>query len=537
MNTKKITTILIVLLFVTGCATNQDQSSGYATFMVQMHDNTADFDKVNVQIEKVEVQQANGQWIKIGEPKTYNLLNLINGNMAFLGETQVDPGRYQKLRMEFGEENNIVVNEETHDLDIVGDIFITIDLNVELEENDEFMLNLDFDAARSVRQIDESTFELTPIIRGYGEEVAGIVSGRVEPSTERLQVNAVNQDSVFTTTFTNKVTGAFKLVGLEPGSYDIELVYDSGEEETTIYDVEVNADSTTKVYTVHRNQKDLFEDDQWTRETLHPGVELFRNQFDLLFDSKQYMSIVAVYLNQSDVRVRFSSTYLYDEVRWPISQFGETEEAIAASNGGYGTNTSYGFAADKYYNSGILKIDGQVLPFLREEEPERWFVGYGALGINSDKKWVFINRQDKQWPPDWPEVDHALAGAQRLLEDGDVYPDILDENKWRAPVEDNNHFNRHPRTAICIRDDNVGLMIAVDGRADQAAGMNLPELALYMKRHLGCVDGINLDGGGSTTLWTDQYGVVNHPSGNGKFDHEGQRVLKTAIIVEKVEEN
>lgn len=44
------------------------------------------------------------------------------------------------------------------------------------------------------------------------------------------------------------------------------------------------------------------------------------------------------------------------------------------------------------------------------------------------------------------------------------------------------------------------------GRAD---GASIHEAA-YICRLLGMTDAINLDGGGSTTLWTDNTGVINH---------------------------
>ena len=42
---------------------------------------------------------------------------------------------------------------------------------------------------------------------------------------------------------------------------------------------------------------------------------------------------------------------------------------------------------------------------------------------------------------------------------------------------------------------------------------------------------INLDGGGSTTLWTKKTGVINHPYDNKKFDHEGERTVPNLIVV------
>ncbi|MCK4879516.1 MAG: phosphodiester glycosidase family protein, partial [Bacteroidales bacterium] len=42
----------------------------------------------------------------------------------------------------------------------------------------------------------------------------------------------------------------------------------------------------------------------------------------------------------------------------------------------------------------------------------------------------------------------------------------------------------------------------------------------------GCIDAINLDGGGSTTMWTKDNGVVNRPS-----DKRGERPVANAILI------
>jgi exopolysaccharide biosynthesis protein len=47
---------------------------------------------------------------------------------------------------------------------------------------------------------------------------------------------------------------------------------------------------------------------------------------------------------------------------------------------------------------------------------------------------------------------------------------------------------------------------------------------------LGCRDALNLDGGGSSTMVFDG-NIVNHPSDNKKFDHQGERVVANAIVV------
>jgi exopolysaccharide biosynthesis protein len=73
----------------------------------------------------------------------------------------------------------------------------------------------------------------------------------------------------------------------------------------------------------------------------------------------------------------------------------------------------------------------------------------------------------------------------------------------------------------------------VDGRNEQSAGMTLPELANIIK-WLKAQDGINLDGGGSTTLWISNQpdnGVVNYPTDNKKWDHAGERKVANVVIV------
>ncbi|MCK7524134.1 MAG: phosphodiester glycosidase family protein [Ignavibacteriales bacterium] len=86
-------------------------------------------------------------------------------------------------------------------------------------------------------------------------------------------------------------------------------------------------------------------------------------------------------------------------------------------------------------------------------------------------------------------------------------------------------FNRHPRTAVGVNQDTTKLfLITVDGRQISSLGMNLYELADLMLQ-LGIYQGINLDGGGSTTMVVRNE-VVNSPS-----DASGERPVSNALIV------
>ena len=68
---------------------------------------------------------------------------------------------------------------------------------------------------------------------------------------------------------------------------------------------------------------------------------------------------------------------------------------------------------------------------------------------------------------------------------------------------------RQPRVALGWNQTHY-FLVEVDGRQKISAGMTFPELAAYMVK-IGCTEAINLDGGGSATIWV--YGhVMNNPS-------------------------
>ncbi|MEB3375560.1 phosphodiester glycosidase family protein [Bacteroides sp. CR5/BHMF/2] len=78
----------------------------------------------------------------------------------------------------------------------------------------------------------------------------------------------------------------------------------------------------------------------------------------------------------------------------------------------------------------------------------------------------------------------------------------------------------------------------MDGRADLAAGMTAKELTGFINRYFEPQDALNIDGGGSTTMYVKNSNlsttdVVNYPCDNGKYDHYGQRSVRTFILIKK----
>ena len=70
----------------------------------------------------------------------------------------------------------------------------------------------------------------------------------------------------------------------------------------------------------------------------------------------------------------------------------------------------------------------------------------------------------------------------------------------------------NPRSMIGKTQDGTVYMVVVEGRIAKADGLRIENM-VNLAEDLGLVDAINLDGGGSSTLWVNGVGVVNRLSG------------------------
>lgn len=104
----------------------------------------------------------------------------------------------------------------------------------------------------------------------------------------------------------------------------------------------------------------------------------------------------------------------------------------------------------------------------------------------------------------WVSAENGLGSiGGRLIENGKV----------------NSGFEKGsaPRTAVGVTADGVIIFYVVDGRqSNYSTGLSLDNLAKRMSE-LGCVDALNLDGGGSTAIagvhpGSDTFEVINSPS-------------------------
>lgn len=121
-----------------------------------------------------------------------------------------------------------------------------------------------------------------------------------------------------------------------------------------------------------------------------------------------------------------------------------------------------------------------------------------------------------------PRLRSLVGGIPRIVLDG---KNIAGLTEYLEGAGSEFSSRRHPRTGVGFsRDSSLIYFVTVDGRQESSVGMSLPEFADLMIS-LGVYQGLNLDGGGSTTMVVEDR-VVNSPS-----DAAGERPIGNCLLL------
>jgi hypothetical protein len=279
-----------------------------------------------------------------------------------------------------------------------------------------------------------------------------------------------------------------------------------------------------------------FADAHWNVTKIGPGIKLKQCWFNhSLFGASQNISILEINLNKKNrIDVEADPRKLL-----PTSSFGLEHDALAAINGTF-FDMKNGGSVD------YIRLDGKALNETRPgKNNNRIFHQKAAIVTDGNK--VSIQKWDGT--ADW---ENKIAGEDVMV----TGPLLVDQQQEAAMDTISFYSMRHPRSALATKRNKV-FLISVDGRNQKAAGMTLNELA-HVILWLHADEGINLDGGGSTTLWINHFpgnGVVNYPSDNKKmekspqykagtdldnlaadeqkWDHSGERPVANTILINK----
>lgn len=280
----------------------------------------------------------------------------------------------------------------------------------------------------------------------------------------------------------------------------------------------------------------LLEKEGWVSDTLRTGL-VWHNYtgVDSISAAPQIVNVLEFDLDEPSLRLAYS----YYPDKEVLSEVARDTKAVAATNASFGAPHTF------------IRIDGETWCDIEVDEGSRdwwkheaavWYDGKSELGFyNFDgepEKAVEAYRKDTH--------PNLLSGTPILIDD------------YRLPEWDVAHGKgygakrstiqkRHPRTAIALTADRHLLLVTVDGRwAGKASGMSCNELRLFLVRYFNPQYAMNMDGGGSSSMFVrgrgdEDTGIVSYPcektgeTGEGfEFDHTHERKLPTFFIVKQV---
>ena len=247
------------------------------------------------------------------------------------------------------------------------------------------------------------------------------------------------------------------------------------------------------------------------------------------FGAQQFVNVVSLDLNCKDYELEFVAIDRLDS----LSSVAMRYDAVVAINGTYEWDASF------------VKVDGKVFSEITlPADHLRYWKHEGAVAYDGKK--IEIGYGDKSSYAK-SKMPNMLSSSPMLIDNykqvgATFVGDISKLNISKLPSEDYRRHQsvRHPRTAVALTRSNRLLLITVDGRSVNSAGMSAKELTEFLVTWFNPRYALNMDGGGSTTMYIKGSGesltdVVNYPTDNKRYDHYGQRRVSSHIIVKRKE--
>ena len=173
----------------------------------------------------------NGEWITVMSDtlpeaqRTFDLLELVGGVRALIGEAELEAGHYTQLRIVI-EAATATIAGETNPVFIPSGAQSGLKLTGGWDVDPDVVttLTLDFDAAQSLHEAPPGSgnFILKPTIRMVQTALSGTISGTVTPTGIGALVSAYDAaaDTLVTSAYVD-TAGAYVLQALPAGTYDV----------------------------------------------------------------------------------------------------------------------------------------------------------------------------------------------------------------------------------------------------------------------------------------------------------------------------
>ncbi|MBX6379375.1 MAG: phosphodiester glycosidase family protein [Thermoflavifilum aggregans] len=267
----------------------------------------------------------------------------------------------------------------------------------------------------------------------------------------------------------------------------------------------------------------------WSVDSISNGLILYQfSQYYQPQAANQVVNVLKLDLNNPSYKLKFVAIKNGLD---SLSSVASNYDAVAGINGTFGRTYSF------------VKVENQVVYPLTTPGGLHWWSNEGAFFYNGQKdlKIAYGSKDDYLLS----SYHNIFSGGPILIDNynpvgetfiGDVSGidiDTLDYSDYRRIMG-----QRNPRTVIALTADNQLLLVTIDGRFAESAGMTAKEATEFLIKYFNPQYAINMDGGGSTTMYVKgkgPNGIVNYPCDNKIHNHYGQRLLYSFILITKAD--
>jgi len=252
-------------------------------------------------------------------------------------------------------------------------------------------------------------------------------------------------------------------------------------------------------YTKQENHyQEIFPGIYWSKREIPNFHEKFSNEIN-----SQAINLIVIDMKQRQLKVGILGDDNKIQSLAKTSEIALEKNALVAVNGG--------FFSPPHFSYSHTIINGKVISYNSRER--------GVLGITGAHDFIIKKILPKQSMSD---VKYAIGGWGILMREG--IP-VFQKNDSIPTALNETAYERHPRTIVGYsKDKQYFYFLTIDGRqAGYSLGLGLNDAA-ELVRILGFYEALNLDGGGSTTLYIKGKGIVNSPS-----DVNGEREILSIL--------
>ena len=162
---------MVAIIFMLSFVSCDEDGAGTAGIQVRLADSSPQYDGVLIDVQSVQVNFSDDEegWILLPTNKgTYNLLELTDGIDTLLAEGKSPQGTLAQLKLILGDNNHVVVANDTLPLATPGAQHsgLKLKLNEMFLVDTSYTLRLDFNSGESIIKAGNSgKYNLKPVIR------------------------------------------------------------------------------------------------------------------------------------------------------------------------------------------------------------------------------------------------------------------------------------------------------------------------------------------------------------------------------------